>query len=109
MKSRLTGAVISIALTLTVHNDGESPVDIDFPSGQRYDFEVFAADGASVWHWADDMFFTMMLGRETLAAGDSLRWTERIEDGLPSGAYRVVGTLTAMEPRTIEASLQVVD
>ncbi len=96
-----------IVLELAATNDGEAPLVLDFPDGQRYDFEVFSEDGASVWRWAEGMFFTMMLGRERLDPGTSLRWIERIEDGLPAGVYRVVATLTTVEPHTIEGTLTV--
>ena len=102
-----TTAGMPIVLELAATNDGQAPLVLDFPDGQRYDFEVFSEDGASVWRWADGMFFTMMLGRETLEIGASLRWTERIESGLPAGVYRVVATLTTVEPHTIEGTLTV--
>ena len=102
-----TAAGTPIVLELAATNDGQAPLVLDFPDGQRYDFEVFSEDGASVWRWAEGMFFTMMLGRETLETGASLRWTERIADGLPAGVYRVVATLTTVEPHTIEGTLTV--
>ena len=97
-----------VTLELRVANDGGEPLVLDFPDGQRYDFEVFAADGASVWRWSDGMFFIQVLGRETLAPGMSLRWTEGIDAGLPAGTYRVVATLTTVEPRAVEDTLTVV-
>ncbi|WP_419165617.1 BsuPI-related putative proteinase inhibitor [Candidatus Palauibacter sp.] len=97
-----------IALELTATNDGEAPLVLDFPDGQRYDFEVFSEHGASVWRWAEGMFFAQMLGRETLEPGASLRWTARIESGLPAGVYRVVATLTTVAPHTVEGTLTVV-
>ncbi|WP_423929088.1 BsuPI-related putative proteinase inhibitor [Candidatus Palauibacter sp.] len=100
-------AGMPIVLELAATNDGEAPLVLDFPDGQRYDFEVFSEDGASVWRWAEGMFFTMMLGRERLDPGTSLRWTERIADGLPAGVYRVLATLTTVEPHTIEGTLTV--
>ena len=103
----LPTAGMPIVLELAATNDGEAPLVLDFPDGQRYDFEVFSEDGASVWRWAEGMFFTMMLGRETLEIGTSLRWIERIEDGLPAGVYRVLATLTTVEPHTIEGTLTV--
>lgn len=96
-----------IELVLVVTNDGETAVVLDFPNGQRYDFEIFAADGSSVWHWGEEMFFTMMLGRETIAAGGALKWSERVEDGLPAGTYRAVGTLAAMDRIHVELTLTV--
>lgn len=100
-----TGAPIVLELTAT--NDAPSALILDFSDGQRYDFEVFSADGASVWRWAEGMFFAQVLGRETLGPGASLRWAARIEDGLSAGTYRVVATLTTVEPRSIEAVLTV--
>lgn len=94
-------------LALTVFNDGELDAVIDFPNGQRYDFEIFATDGTRVWQWAEGMMFTMMIGRETIRGGETLRWTERIPTGLEAGTYRVVGTLAAMERQAVEMTLQV--
>ncbi len=96
-----------IVLELAVSNDGDAAIDVDFSNGQRYDFEIFAQDGSVVWHWAEGMFFTMMLGRETIPPGGALRWSERVTDGLPAGTYRVVGTLAAMERSSTELTLTV--
>ncbi|MYE34585.1 MAG: hypothetical protein F4X23_06995 [Gemmatimonadales bacterium] len=96
-----------VVLELTGTNDGSATLVLDFPDGQRYDFEVISGDGAVVWHWAEGRFFAQVLGRETLEPGASLRWTGRIEAGLPAGVYRVIATLTTVEPHAIEATLTV--
>ena len=96
-----------VVLELTGTNDGQATLVLDFPDGQRYDFEVISEDGAVVWHWAEGRFFAQVLGRETLDPGASLRWTGRIEAGLPAGVYRVIATLTTVEPHSIEATLTV--
>ena len=96
-----------VVLELTGTNDGPATLVLDFPDGQRYDFEVISEDGAVVWHWAEGRFFAQVLGRETLEPGASLRWTGRIEAGLPAGVYRVIATLTTVEPHAIEATLTV--
>ena len=96
-----------IVLELTATNEGEAALILDFPDGQRYDFEVFSEDGASVWRWADGMFFAQVLGRETLDPGASLRWIERIESGLSSGTYRIVAMITTVETRSVEVMLTV--
>ena len=100
-------AATPVVLELTGTNDGPATLVLDFPDGQRYDFEVISEDGAVVWHWAEGRFFAQMLGRETLEPGASLRWTGRIEAGLPAGVYRVIATLTTVEPHAIEATLTV--
>lgn len=100
-------AAMPIVLELTGTNDGEAALILDFPDGQRFDFEVISEDGAIVWRWAEGRFFAQVLGRETLDPGASLHWTGRIEAGLPAGAYRVIATLTTVEPHAIEATLTV--
>ncbi|MCY3701042.1 MAG: BsuPI-related putative proteinase inhibitor [Gemmatimonadetes bacterium] len=100
-------AATPVVLELTGTNDGQATLILDFPDGQRFDFEVISEDGAVVWRWAEGRFFAQVLGRETLEPGASLHWTGRIEAGLPAGGYRVIATLTTMEPRTVEATLTV--
>lgn len=100
-------AATPVVLELTGTNDGPATLVLDFPDGQRYDFEVISEDGAVVWNWAEGRFFAQVLGRETLEPGASLRWTGRIEAGLPAGVYRVIATLTTVEPHAIEATLTV--
>ncbi len=100
-------AATPIVIELTGTNDGQAALVLDFPDGQRYDFEVTSEDGALVWRWAEGRFFAQVLGRETLEPGSSLRWTGRIEAGLPAGVYRVIATLTTVEPHAIEATLTV--
>lgn len=100
-------ATAPVVLELTGTNDGQATLVLDFPDGQRYDFEVISEDGGVVWHWAEGRFFAQVLGRETLEPGASLRWTGRIEAGLPAGVYRIIATLTTVEPHAIEATLTV--
>ena len=100
-------AAAPIVLELTGTNDGQATLVLDFPDGQRYDFEVISEEGAVVWRWAEGMFFAQVLGRETLEPGASLRWTGRIEAGLPAGVYRVIATLTTVEPHAIETTFTV--
>lgn len=100
-------AATPVILELTGTNDGQATLILDFPDGQRFDFEVISEDGAVVWRWAEGRFFAQVLGRETLEPGASLHWTGRIESGLPAGVYRVLATLTTVEPRTVETALTV--
>ncbi|MDX1579680.1 MAG: BsuPI-related putative proteinase inhibitor [Gemmatimonadota bacterium] len=93
-------------LVLAVRNEDDAPAVLDFPDGQRYDFHIHDADGEVVWHWAGEMMFTMMIGRETLPPEGEIRWSEEAP-GLPAGSYRVLGTLTTMEPRTAELRFEV--
>ena len=100
-------AAAPVVLELTGTNGGQAALVLDFPDGRRYDFEVISEEGAVVWRWAEGRFFAQVPGRETLEPGASLRWTGRIEAGLPAGVYRVIATLTTVEPHAIEATLTV--
>lgn len=96
----------AITFGITVSNDGAAPITIDFSDGQRFDFEVF--DGSRlVWRWSADMAFIQMIGQETIRPGTPLSWTAELTDGLPTGTYRLVATVTAMEPASVELSFDV--
>jgi len=96
-----------ITLELVARNEGPAEAVIDFANGQRYDFEILGADGSVLWHWGEDMFFTMVLGRELVASGETLRWQETFAAGLPAGSYRVVGTLASMKRASVELMLTI--
>ncbi len=95
-----------VEFTLTVQNDADDELVLDFPNGQRFDFDVSRA-GASVWTWATDMFFPQMLGRERIPAGEQIPWSVTYESGLPAGRYTVRGTLTTNVPATIELEFEI--
>lgn len=95
-----------IDVSLEVANPGEGEAVLDFPDGQRFDFEVLRGD-ETVWRWAADMFFPQMLGRERIPPGESIEWSARLEAGLPSGDYRVRGILTTRPRVAVEATLPV--
>ena len=95
-----------IEFSLTVSNGGADELVIDFPDGQRFDFEVIR-EGESVWRWAADMFFPQMLGRERIASGDRKRWTATLESGLAAGSYTVRGTLTTNTRHAVDLAFRV--
>ena len=67
----------SVALTFRASNDTLPELAIGFRSGQRYDFEIYTADGELLWRWSDRMAFTAVLGDMTLRRGESLTYVER--------------------------------
>lgn len=95
-----------IEFTLSAANEASEEIVVDFPDGQRYDFEVLQ-DGTVVWRWAADMFFPQVLGRERVPPGESVEWTERLAGGLPAGDYRIRGTLTTSPPIRLDIPLTV--
>ena len=95
-----------VEFALVLRNGTADELVLDFPDGQRFDFEV-STDGGIVWRWAADMFFPQVLGRERIAAGDGRTWTAGVSGGLPAGSYVVRATLTSNTPHEIVATFEV--
>ncbi|WP_277555612.1 BsuPI-related putative proteinase inhibitor [Halobaculum limi] len=82
-----------LSLSLTVENAGTDAVDLSFSDGQRAEFVARdAAHGEVVWRWSDGRMFTMALGSETLAAGESATY-EGTWESPPAGEYEVTASL----------------
>ena len=96
----------TIEFTIALANPNAEEAIVDFPDGQRFDFEVLRGD-VSEWRWASDLFFAQMLGRERVAPGGSIEWSGRREGGLPAGSYLVRGTLTTSERPVAELAFTV--
>jgi hypothetical protein len=60
-------------LVLQVTNAAETPVDLDFRSGQTYDFLIWEGQ-RPVWRWSDDQMFTQALRRERMEAAETWRF-----------------------------------
>jgi hypothetical protein len=69
---RVEGDSVRFELHLT--NLLADSVVLEFPTAQRYDFEVRTAEGRVLWRWSDDMAHAQVLGREVLRAGESQRY-----------------------------------
>jgi hypothetical protein len=89
----------SVRFTLRVTNASESPVTLTYPTGQTYDF-VVQDGGAEVWRWSSDMMFTQAIRTETVAAGETLEFSEWwTPERAGAEEYTVRGHLTAQEYR----------
>ncbi len=91
----------TLKVRFVIANDTTETVTFDYRSSQRYDFVIRNDRGEQVYVWSANKRFMMALGRETLAPGKSLRWTDSIElrdfrDGkaLPAGRYVIEGIHT---------------
>jgi intracellular proteinase inhibitor BsuPI len=91
----------SVRFVLLVTNPTERPIQLEFGSAQRYDFEVRNAAGAEVWRWSADQMFAQVVGEEQLAPGASLTYQAVWRPAQGRGRYRVVGRLTTL-PRARE-------
>ncbi|KAB1188753.1 MULTISPECIES: BsuPI-related putative proteinase inhibitor [Haloferax] len=85
-----------VSLTLTVENQGQASLDLSFANGQRAEFVAVDDDGSEVWRWSDGRAFSMALGSETLAPGESVAY-EAEWSSPPTGEYEVTGSLAASD------------
>lgn len=86
-----------LGLRILLRNPGTDTLRVEFPTAQRFDFRIRPADGETLWRWGDGRAFAQVLGEESLAPGDSLRWEATYDDGLQVGRYVVVGWITARD------------
>jgi len=93
-----TGADV-VRLTLHVTNTSGAPIELEFTSGQRYDFQIAELEGdalgETLWTWSADKSFMQALGTETLAAGASLEFTEEWPTGGRRGEVVAIARLTS--------------
>ncbi|MGC8794346.1 MAG: BsuPI-related putative proteinase inhibitor [Bryobacteraceae bacterium] len=88
---------------LTLRNTTETPVDLVWPSGQRYDFQIRTEKGDVLWRWSDGKAFTLLYGKESFAG--ERNYTELIPladasgQAYPEGKYVLEGWL-ATQPRS---------
>ncbi len=92
--SRLDVSVAStdIHLALDVRNVGGKHAEINFPSGQTYDFVVVDSVGKEVWRWSRRHIFTQGAQNKTLGAGESMEVAETWKQVKP-GRYTAIATL----------------
>ena len=84
-----------VTMTLDVANLTSSPVVVEFPSGQQYDFVVTpSGGGAPVWTWSADRSFLQATTSRTLAPQEHWIITERWRPPA-KGPYVVRGLLTS--------------
>ena len=86
----------SVQFVLQLTNTTDEAVDLEFTSGQSYDFVVRSPAGEEVWRWSADRAFTQALREEVLAAGETLTYSVvwAPPPGM-SGEHEVTGILTA--------------
>ena len=95
MQVYTTGGTVTLVLQVT--NTTDAPLELNFPSGQSYDFVVRQGD-QEIWRWSDGQMFTQSLRTERLAAGETLSYQESWP--APSsarGELVAIGTLVATD------------
>ena len=90
----------AVRLTLHLTNTTTAPIELEFSSGQRYDFQVAeVADdgmvGETLWTWSADKSFMQALGSETLAPNASLSYSEEWQANGARGDFVGIATITS--------------
>ncbi|HEU4993752.1 MAG TPA: BsuPI-related putative proteinase inhibitor [Gemmatimonadaceae bacterium] len=86
----------NIRFALHVINAGKKRIEVNFPSGQTYDFVVLDSVGREMWHWSNGRMFTQTLRNRLLAGGESLDLEETWNNAaLPPGKYLARAVLTS--------------
>jgi len=67
----------AVHFVLRVSNTTSKRVELNFPSGQAYDFIVVDSVGREVWRWADGRIFTQSVRNKLLGKGEGLTITEK--------------------------------
>ena len=83
----------AVRFALDVVNVGKKHVEVDFPSGQSYDFSVVDSTGREVWHWSQGHLFTQSVQNKQLGAGDAMQVSESWERHPAPGKYTAIATL----------------
>lgn len=87
-----------VHLALVVTNVGNKHAELDFPSGQSYDFVVVDSTGREVWRWAEGRMFTQSVQNHQLGAHDAMRVSETWSPAkmkAKAGRYTAIATLNS--------------
>ena len=100
LTSKLDVAVAprEVRFALVITNVGNKHAELNFPSGQSYDFVVVDSTGNEVWRWAKGRMFTQSVQNQQLGAHDAMRvsekWTPAKVNAKP-GRYTAIATLNS--------------
>ena len=84
-------AANEVRFALDVTNVGGKHAEVDFPSGQSYDFVVVDSAGHEVWQWSNGRMFTQTVQNKQLAGGESMQVAENWK--AKAGRYTAIATL----------------
>ena len=85
----------NVVFALNVTNGSKKSVELNFPSGQQYDFVVLDSLGREVWRWAEGRMFTQALQNKMISRGETISFGEHWERPAKTGRYTVVATLNS--------------
>jgi hypothetical protein len=83
-----------VRFNLSVINTTARSVEVNFASGQAYDFVVVDSVGREVWRWSADRIFTQSVRNKLLGKGDAINATEKWSPAKP-GKFTAIAQLTS--------------
>ena len=83
----------AIHFSLDLTNSSKKAFELEFPSGQEYDFAVLDSVGREVYRWGKERMFTQSLQNRLVGGGETMHYTARADKALPNGSYVAVATL----------------
>jgi hypothetical protein len=83
-----------VRFDLRVVNTTKKSVEVNFSSGQAYDFVVVDSVGREVWRWSADRIFTQSVRNKLLAKGDAITASEKWSPAKP-GKFTAIAQLTS--------------
>lgn len=83
----------AIHFSLDLTNSTKKHLELEFPSGQEYEFTVMDSTGREVYRWGKERMFTQSLQNRLLDGGETKRYEETADKALPNGSYVAVATL----------------
>jgi hypothetical protein len=93
----------TVRFVFHVTNSSTQPLVLEFNSSARYDFEVRTPGDAPVWRWSAGQMHAQVLGADTVAAGETLRYSAVWAHGNQVGRFvatgRVLASNQALEQR----------
>jgi hypothetical protein len=100
LESKLDVAVAAreVHFALQITNIGNKHAELNFPSGQSYDFIVVDSTGHEVWRWAQGRMFTQSVQNHQLGAHDAMRVSETWSPAkmkAKTGRYTAIATLNS--------------
>ena len=83
-----------VRFNLRVVNATAKSVEVNFASGQAYDFVVVDSVGREVWRWSADRIFTQSVRNKLLGKGDAITASEKWSPAKP-GKFTAIAQLTS--------------
>lgn len=83
-----------VRFSLRVANTSKKKVEVNFPSGQSYDFVVVDSVGREVWRWSADRIFTSSVRNKLLGKGDAITASEKWSPA-KAGKWTAIAQLTS--------------